>query len=150
MSAGVKSEHPKVQVGIYWSPDAGAGLYNGAALLAAAGLLRQRSAVLPWAFVASVLRHFASAYGQSPHDYLHSLGVVLARVLLETTCASVDQVARMCAYPDAGTFRRMFRRLTREMPAGYRERYRLRTSRQRWSGPGKQAINAAWPSPVPT
>jgi len=98
----------------------------------------------------TLLRHFSSVYGQSPLDYLHSLRVVRARVLLETTYVSVDQVARMCGYQDAGTFRRIFSRLTHELPATYRERYRLRTSRQRWSGPGKPATGAASPDPLPT
>ena len=98
----------------------------------------------------TLLRQFANVYGQSPLDYLHSLRVVRARVLLETTYVSVDQVARMCGYQDAGTFRRIFSRLTHELPATYRERYRLRTSRQRWSGPGKEPAGAASPGPLPT
>ena len=57
-----------------------------------------------------------------------------ARVLLETTYVSVEQVAQMCGYQDAGTFRRIFQRQTKELPAAYRERYRLRTSRKRWAG----------------
>lgn len=81
----------------------------------------------------SLLRHFASAHGQSPLDYLHILRMARARVLLETTYASVEQVAQMCGYQDAESFRRVFQRLTRELPAGYRERYRLRTSRKRWT-----------------
>ena len=82
----------------------------------------------------SLLRHFASAHEQSPLDYLHGLRVARARVLLETTYVSVEQVAQMCGYQDAGSFRRVFQRLTKELPAGYRERYRLRTSRKRWPG----------------
>lgn len=84
----------------------------------------------------SLLRHFASAHAQSPLDYLHGLRVARARVLLETTYVSVEEVAGMCGYQDVGTFRRIFRRLTKELPAGYRERYRLRTSRKRWTGAG--------------
>ncbi len=98
----------------------------------------------------TLLRQFASVYGQSPLDYLHGLRVVRARVLLETTYVSVEQVGRMCGYQDAGTFRRIFCRLTRELPAAYRERYRLRTSRQRWGGPGKQATGAVSPGALPT
>ncbi|MCF8168474.1 MAG: helix-turn-helix domain-containing protein [Rhodoferax sp.] len=82
----------------------------------------------------TLLRHFAGAYGQSPLDYLHSLRVARARVLLETTYVSVEQVAQMCGYQDTGTFRRLFARQTGEMPAAYRARYSLRTSRKRWVG----------------
>ncbi len=82
----------------------------------------------------SLLRHFAGAHAQSPLDYLHGLRVARARVLLETTYVSVEQVAQMCGYQDVGSFRRVFQRLTKELPAGYRERYRLRTSRKRWAG----------------
>jgi len=60
--------------------------------------------------------------------------VARARVLLETTYASVEQVARMCGYQDLGTFRRIFVRAAGELPAAYREHYRLRTSRKRWRG----------------
>jgi transcriptional regulator GlxA family with amidase domain len=60
--------------------------------------------------------------------------VAQARVLLETTYDSVDRVAHACGYQDVGTFRRIFQRATGELPAAYRERYRLRTSRKRWRG----------------
>ena len=90
----------------------------------------------------SLLRHFASAHNQSPLDYLHALRVARARVLLETTYVSVDQVAQMCGYQDTGSFRRVFQRLTRELPARYRERYRLRTSRKRWLGSGPVATGS--------
>ena len=82
----------------------------------------------------TLLRHFAGAYGQSPLDYLHTLRVARARVLLETTYVSVEQVAQMCGYQDIGTFRRLFARQTGELPAAYRARYSLRTSRKRWVG----------------
>lgn len=82
----------------------------------------------------TLLRHFAGAYGQSPLDYLHNLRVARARVLLETTYVSVEQVGQMCGYQDTGTFRRLFSRQTGELPAAYRTRYSLRTSRKRWVG----------------
>ncbi|MCF8167088.1 MAG: helix-turn-helix domain-containing protein [Rhodoferax sp.] len=82
----------------------------------------------------TLLRHFASTYSQSPLDYLHSLRVARARVLLETTYVGVEQVAQMCGYQDTGTFRCLFARQTGELPAAYRDRYILRTSRKRWVG----------------
>jgi transcriptional regulator GlxA family with amidase domain len=80
----------------------------------------------------SLLRWFSKVYGQSPLDYLHSLRVAHAQVLLETTYLGVEQIAHMCGYQDVGTFRRVFLRHTANMPATYRERFRLRTSRKRW------------------
>jgi len=82
----------------------------------------------------TLLRWFSNVYGQSPLDYLHSLRVGQARVLLETTYDSVDRVAHACGYQDVGTFRRIFQRETGELPGAYRERYHLRTSRKRWRG----------------
>ncbi len=55
-------------------------------------------------------------------------------VELETTYSSVEQIALMCGYQDTGTFRRLFVKGTGELPAAYREHYRLRTSRKRWRG----------------
>ena len=80
----------------------------------------------------SLLRWFSKVYGQSPLDYLHGLRVAHARVMLETTYIGVEQIAHMCGYQDLGTFRRVFSRLAGDMPAAYRERFRLRTSRKRW------------------
>lgn len=82
----------------------------------------------------TLLRHFAAAVGQSPLDYLHGLRIARARVLLETTYSSVEQIALMCGYQDPGSFRRVFVKGTGELPAAYREHYRLRTSRKRWRG----------------
>lgn len=81
----------------------------------------------------TLLRWFANVYRQSPLDYLHGLRVSQACVLLQTTYASVEQVAHSCGYQDVGTFRRIFMRQTGSLPADYRERFRLRTSRKRWS-----------------
>ncbi len=82
----------------------------------------------------TLLRHFATTLGQSPLDYLHGLRVARARILLETTYGSVEQIAHMCGYQDLGTFRRVFVHGTGELPATYRDHYRLRTSRKRWRG----------------
>jgi transcriptional regulator GlxA family with amidase domain len=82
----------------------------------------------------TLLRHFAAAHGQSPLAWLQGLRMARARVLLETTYLPVEQVAHSCGYQDAGTFRRLFVKATGELPAAYREHYRLRTSRRRWRG----------------
>lgn len=82
----------------------------------------------------TLLRHFAGAYGESPLAYLQGLRVAHARVILETTYVSVEQVAQMCGYQDVGTFRRLFVSHTGQLPSAYREHYSLRTSRKRWVG----------------
>ncbi len=80
----------------------------------------------------TLLRHFQIEHGQSPHQYLHTLRLAKARVMLETTYLAVDQVAQACGYKDAGTFRRQFLKLTGQQPAAYRDNNLLRTSRRRW------------------
>lgn len=80
----------------------------------------------------TLLRHFSLAFGQTPLDFLHGLRVARAQVLLETSYASIEQIARMCGYTDLGTFRRTFVRATGKRPSDYRDQYRLRTSRKRW------------------
>lgn len=93
----------------------------------------------------TLLRHFAAALGHSPLDYLHGLRVARARILLETTYSSVEQIALMCGYQDPGSFRRIFRTHTGELPADYRAHYRLRTSRKRWRGVREAPVAGARP-----
>lgn len=81
----------------------------------------------------SLQRHFRSAEGQTPWQYLCSLRITRAKVLLETTYLPVEQVAQACGYSDAGTFRRVFTKLTLVLPAAYRESHRLRALRPHWS-----------------
>jgi transcriptional regulator GlxA family with amidase domain len=83
----------------------------------------------------TLLRHFELAHGQSPHAYQRGLRLARARVLLETTYLTVEQVAQACGYGDVGTFRRLFRAESGVLPADWREQHRLRTNHRRWSGP---------------
>ena len=62
----------------------------------------------------------------------HQQRMTRAKVLLETTYLSIEQVAQACGYTDTGSFRRVFQKITGGLPALYREQYRLRTSRRRW------------------
>jgi transcriptional regulator GlxA family with amidase domain len=82
----------------------------------------------------TLLRHFEIEHGQSPYQYQHSLRMAKARVMLETTYQSIEQVAQACGYKDIGTFRRQFFKQTGQQPAAYRESNQLRTSRRRWKG----------------
>jgi transcriptional regulator GlxA family with amidase domain len=81
----------------------------------------------------SLQRHFLSAEGQTPWQYVCELRITRAKVLLETTYLPVEQVAQACGYIDPGTFRRIFKKFTQKLPAAYREAHRLRTSRPHWS-----------------
>lgn len=83
----------------------------------------------------TLLRHFELAHGQTPHAYQRGLRLARARVLLETTYLTVEQVAHACGYGEVGTFRRLFRAESGVLPASWREQHRLRTSRRRWIGP---------------
>ena len=80
----------------------------------------------------TLLRHFEATHGISPLSYLHQQRMTRAKVLLETTYLSIEQVAQACGYTDTGSFRRVFQKITGGLPAYYREQYRLRTSRRRW------------------
>ncbi len=84
----------------------------------------------------TLLRWFAQEHGQTPQDYLHGLRIAQAQVLLQTTYLTVEDVAQLCGYNDAGSFRKVFVRLCGATPGAYRERFKLRTTRKRWQGPG--------------
>lgn len=83
----------------------------------------------------TLLRWFSQVHGQTPQEYLHDLRVAQAQVLLQTTYLTVEAVAQECGYGDAGSFRKVFARVTGETPGAYRKRSLLRTSRKQWTGP---------------
>lgn len=85
--------------------------------------------------VSTLRRHFVASEGCTPHEAWTRMRVARARVLLETTYLTVEQVARDCGFVDVGTFRRVFRDATGELPRAWRARHQLRTSHRRWSGP---------------
>jgi transcriptional regulator GlxA family with amidase domain len=80
----------------------------------------------------SLLRHFQSAYGQSPLQMLHDLRITRARMLLETSYLPIEAIAEQCGWRDPAMLREVFRRRTGLTPADYRERFRLRTQRRAW------------------
>ena len=80
-------------------------------------------------------RHFVADQGCSPHEALRRLRVARARVLLETTYLTIEQVARDCGFVDPGTFRRVFLEATGALPGAWRRHHRLRISPRRWTGP---------------
>jgi transcriptional regulator GlxA family with amidase domain len=80
----------------------------------------------------TLLRHFEAMHGISPLNYMHQQRMTRAKLMLETTYLSIEQVGLACGYNDTGSFRRIFKRITGNLPALYRQQYRLRTSRRRW------------------
>lgn len=78
--------------------------------------LAQAAAVSP----RTLARRVQAALGVTPHELVQRIRVAHAAHLLETTRASVDEVAERVGYADAAAFRKVFRRLTGESPRGRR------------------------------
>jgi transcriptional regulator GlxA family with amidase domain len=68
----------------------------------------------------------------TPQQYLQDLRVARARMWLEGTWRSVDEIAHDSGYRDTSAFCRMFARATGTSPQRYRERLTLRGPRARW------------------
>ncbi|MEE9417516.1 MAG: transcriptional regulator FtrA [Acidimicrobiales bacterium] len=78
-----------------------------------------------WAEVANMAprtfaRRFSSEMGTTPHKWLVRQRVSLAQQLLETTDASMDEVALRAGFVTAATLRHHFGRETRTTPTRYR------------------------------
>ncbi|GAA0699110.1 DJ-1/PfpI family protein [Kitasatospora atroaurantiaca] len=77
-------------------------------------------------------RHFARVFkqetGASPAAYVEAARVEVARRLLETTDGPLDQVAAAAGLGSAETLHRAFKRQLATTPAGYRRRFRTRTT----------------------
>ncbi|MGH8806542.1 MAG: GlxA family transcriptional regulator [Noviherbaspirillum sp.] len=94
----------------------------------------------------TLLRHFRQVVGMTPLDYLHGLRIERAKMLLEATLHDTHAIAAACGYADAASFRRLFRRAAGMSPTQYRERFALRSRRQRWRVEEVRAKNQASPS----
>ena len=62
--------------------------------------------------------------GTSPHTWLIQQRIALAQRLLETTTASIDQVATDAGFGAAVTLRHHFQQALGISPAGYRQQFR--------------------------
>jgi transcriptional regulator GlxA family with amidase domain len=80
----------------------------------------------------TLLRHFREVTGMTPLDYLHSLRMERAKMLLEVTLHGIQGIAEACGYTDAASFRRLFQRETGMSLSEYRARYTLRSRRSHW------------------
>ncbi|GAA5057455.1 helix-turn-helix domain-containing protein [Nocardia callitridis] len=68
-------------------------------------------------------RVFVAATGATPNKWLNAARVDLARELLETTDATVDNVARRCGLGTPANFRHHFHRSTGTTPSEYRRNF---------------------------
>jgi AraC family transcriptional activator FtrA len=68
-------------------------------------------------------RRFGAEIGLPPHQWLVRQRVALARRLLETTPAPIDDVARASGFVTAATLRHHFRRELRTAPSRYRSSF---------------------------
>lgn len=68
----------------------------------------------------TLARRVNAALGMTPNEMVQRLRVARARHLLETTRASVEEIAGRVGYADAAAFRRIFRRYAGESPRGRR------------------------------
>ncbi|MDA3644776.1 helix-turn-helix domain-containing protein [Saccharopolyspora indica] len=73
----------------------------------------------------SYLRHFARCAGTSPIRWLIAQRVQASLGLLETTDASIDEVARAVGFDTAVTYRHHFTKAMRTSPSAYRRTFRV-------------------------
>ncbi|MDA3038310.1 MAG: GlxA family transcriptional regulator [Actinomycetota bacterium] len=70
-------------------------------------------------------RLFLDSVGVTPAKYVERVRVEAAKLLLETTPAGVEQVARQCGFTNAEALRRTFLRCAGVAPSDYRSRFSL-------------------------
>ena len=76
----------------------------------------------------SFLRRFTEATAMSPGAWLAAVRVDEARRLLETTAASIEEVARLAGFGSTATFRHHFGRVTNLSPREYRACFEYQTT----------------------
>lgn len=73
----------------------------------------------------TLLRRFRSATGDSPIIYLQRVRVEAARLQLESSRDSIEEIAWQVGYEDSSSFNRLFKRLAGMTPGGYRKKFSL-------------------------
>ena len=63
---------------------------------------------------------FKKVIGETPHNYLIKLRISKARILLETTDESIQEIASQCGFQKANTFSSLFKSITGSTPTEYR------------------------------
>ncbi len=64
---------------------------------------------------------FKRSIGESPYSYLNKLRISKAKVLLETTTYSIQEIAHRCGFQRANTFSSLFKSNTGLTPTEYRQ-----------------------------
>lgn len=64
---------------------------------------------------------FKKVIGETPHNYLIKLRISKARILLETTDDSIQEIAAHCGFQKANTFSSLFKSITGSTPSEYRK-----------------------------
>lgn len=72
----------------------------------------------------TLIRTFKAAYGQTPYDYLLSLKIEAAKLLLRDTDMTVEETASRLAFSDAHYFSNLFYERTGARPRDYRRAVR--------------------------
>ncbi|MFM7607236.1 MAG: helix-turn-helix domain-containing protein [Prosthecobacter sp.] len=72
--------------------------------------------------VRQLQRHFQSAFGISPQEFLIRTRVLAAARLLEQTALSASEIAARCGFVDPSNFAQHFRKRIGLSPAAYRQR----------------------------
>jgi AraC-like DNA-binding protein len=67
-------------------------------------------------------RHFRSAFGISPQEFLIKTRVLAASRLIESSALSTAEIAARCGFVDASSFSQLFRKRTGQSPRQYRGR----------------------------
>ncbi len=76
----------------------------------------------------SLLRHFRTQFNLGPREYIQRLRIERAKLLLESTQLTLDEIMARCGYFDLASFRKLFKRESSMTPGEYRDRFRLRAS----------------------
>lgn len=81
--------------------------------------LSRRANMSPRTFV----RHFIKTMGMAPGQWILNERLALARNLLESSTASIDDVARSCGFGTAATLRHHFRSRLKTSPTAHRRQF---------------------------
>nr|WP_249810565.1 helix-turn-helix domain-containing protein [Bradyrhizobium sp. 157] len=77
--------------------------------------ISSRAAIVGWP-----ARRVSATCGVSPIQFVQRIRLETARLLLETTRLSVDEIARRVGYAEPSTLRRLIRRDTKHPPGHFR------------------------------